>query len=85
MVALQANLGGFVGLAGGGLRRDLGCSLWVDGYPVQANAEPEGRTLAWLTVHADLAAHHADQTLADRQAKAGATVFPGRRVVSLLE
>src|SRR3954468_19149079 len=47
--------------------------------------EPERRTAAFATAPADLAAHQLDQTLADREAQAGAAVTTRGRRIRLAE
>src|SRR5205814_5652 len=51
----------------------------------EAHGEPEGRAAAGAVVHADLAAHDADEALGNRQAEAGSAVAAGGRAVGLAE
>ena len=51
----------------------------------EARGEPERRAFAGLALDADLAAHLLHELLADREAEAGAAVFPRGRAVGLDE
>ena len=55
------------------------------GRRLQRQAEPEGRTLGFGAVEADLAAHQLDQLTADRQTQACATVTAHGRTIGLGE
>ena len=53
--------------------------------PWQAEADPEFRTCARTTFHADFAAHLLDDAPRDDQAQASAAGLPAERVVGLAE
>ena len=64
-------------LATVGKRLVLGC--------LESGGEPEGRPFARLAGDAELAVHHGDELLGDRQAEPGAAEPAGDRAVGLLE
>ncbi len=52
---------------------------------VHGKIDGEGRTLAGLAFHGDIAAHHAAKPAADGQAESGAAEFSRRRGIHLRE